>query len=148
LTPGLLLRGLLSRIPACVLCGSKFIRLSGRPYGALISRLGLEAYRCKRCQRRFPLPRRVALSEVNIQSVIPEGNPQKHAIEDAFHRALRGVSGTWTVAILIAPQGNRWLVTLRGPRETLHFSFSPDEQNAVRVQERVASALRTEGLCD
>jgi hypothetical protein len=104
------------------------------------------AIRCQECGRRFPLPRRVARTEVTLYSRIPTRAANKSAVETALRDALLSVPGAWTVEVRPNPQDDRWVVTLsRSGGNAIRLSLVPSAQ-ADGVYEETRAALRKEGL--
>jgi hypothetical protein len=142
----LLIRSLLARAPECLLCSGTRVRRSSQAYGPLMGAVFV-AIRCQECGRRFPLPRRVARTEVTLYSRIPTRAANKSAVETALRDALLSVPGAWTVEVRPNPQDDRWLVTLsRSGGNAIRLSLVPSDAQADGVYEETRAALRKEGL--
>lgn len=144
----LLVRSLLARSPACLVCNGTRVRRSSRAYGVVLGALFV-ALRCQECGRRFPLPRRIARTRVTMYSRIPVSAPNKRAVESALREALATVPGTWTVEVRPARQDDRWLVHISRPDgAVIRVPLLPRDANADVVFEKVDGALRQHGMIE
>jgi hypothetical protein len=142
------MRSLLARAPACLLCHGTRVRRSSRSYGTILGALFV-AVRCQHCGRRFPLPRRVARTEVTVYSRIPAHAPNKGAFESALREALRSVPGSWSDEVRPDRQSDRWFVHIWRPDgETIRVGQLPRDVAGDVVLERIGHALRQRGVIE
>lgn len=144
----LLVRSLLARAPTCLLCNGTRVRRSSQRYGRIAGALFV-AVRCQECGRRFPLPRRVARTDVTIYSRIPATAAYKQPVEAALREALASVPGTWSVEVRPHADDGRWLVNITRPGGgTIRLSLTPGEAEAGAAYGKVRTALAKEGLVE
>lgn len=139
----LLVRSLLARAPVCLLCQGTRVRRSRQNYGRLAGTLFV-AVRCQDCGRRFPLPRRVAATQVTLYSRIPASAPDKQVVESALRDALRDVPGRW--AVEIRPQADGWGMSIWPPDDgVIRLSLTAQHMKPGDVYARVRDALAKNG---
>jgi transcription elongation factor Elf1 len=141
----LLVRSLLARAPACLHCNGTRVRRSTQVYGTFVGVLFV-AVRCQECGRRFPLPRRVAATQVTVYNRMPASATNKNAVEGALRRALASVPGEWTVEVRAAHDNDRWLVQMRRGGGQVRVLTLPRDASAEIVYDQAREALRCEGL--
>ena len=90
-------------------------------------------------------------SGLSLESEIPEGHPEKEAIETAVAGAFAGVRGRWKVAILVNDKASWWGLRVEGASVCWTGTLEgPDEQSpeflAGRVREAVQLGLMQSAL--
>jgi hypothetical protein len=86
------------------------------------------------------------MDRVTVVSEIPATHPGKRVIENASREALRGLIGSWTLAIRVARGGSWWLLRLEGPGFDRTLIVDPPEQKPAIVQARLREILRDAGV--